>query len=378
MKKTQALTIVIHVTGWMLFLCIPVFFVSQNQRINYPLLSLKIFLFGLYYVAFFYTNIWQLIPKLYLKKKQVFYFSLMAILLVATIFLKPFDRLIANPPRSDGQTENFNSNPPPLRSMDMPPPASGDRFGPRPRKGSGPMRPPNRMIFDIISIVLFLLVWAVGYALQLVSLWKNTESRAVQAEAERAKAELSFLKARIHPHFLFNTLNNIYSMALISHDQTAASILRLSNIMRYITDDVVNDFVPLDNELQCVDNYISLQKLRLNKNTPVNYKLTGDTGNKLIAPLILMPFVENVFKYGVSNHQLSLINLKVEIASNALYFYATNRIVPAQLTQERSGIGIANTRQRLALLYPERHLLLIKETEELYTVELTIYFDAIN
>lgn len=377
MKKTQILTVVIHIIGWMLFLCIPVFFVSQNRMQDFQRLSLNILLFCLYYVAFFYANTEFFIPKLYLRRKQVIYFSLIAILLTVTVFAKPFDRLIATGGETSGQLnrefDRFGERPPPRDLPAFEPGSSSPRDlrDDRPRGAGG-------MLVDIISIVLFLLVWAVGYALQLVTLWKSTETRAVHAEAERARAELSFLKARINPHFLFNTLNNIYSMAMINHEQTAASVLKLSNIMRYITDDIVNDFVLLENEVQCIDNYISLQRLRLNKNTPVNYVLKGDPGGKMIAPLILMPFIENVFKYGVSNHQPSPINIKLEITEKSIYFYASNRIIPLQFSSERSGIGVSNTRQRLELLYPKRHLLLIKSTEEQFTVELTIYFEGAN
>src|SRR6201999_506982 len=103
--------------------------------------------------------------------------------------------------------------------------------------------------------------------------------------------------------FLFNTLNNIYTLAVIQDEHAPDSILKLSNIMRYVTDDTREDFVPLQSEVDCINDYIELQKLRLGTKTQVDFKITGDIESKQIAPLILMTFIENVFKYGISKHE---------------------------------------------------------------------------
>src|SRR6202008_3873902 len=110
------------------------------------------------------------------------------------------------------------------------------------------------------SLFIFIMIIALSTAAVINQQWRLTEQRAIQAEVDKANAELSFLKAQINPHFLFNTLNNIYTLAINNNEHTADSIMKLSNIMRYVTDEVGEDFVPVQNELDCIDNYIELQR----------------------------------------------------------------------------------------------------------------------
>src|SRR5437773_3176321 len=212
--------------------------------------------------------------QLWLKKKYVYYAATVIILFVGIYFLKPFDHLLRH-------------NRPP----DMPP---GNR---RPMDRGGPR-------FDIISIILFVMTWSLSTALSIIKEWRTTLQKVSRAEADKVKAELAFLKAQINPHFLFNTLNNIYSLAITKNENTSFAVMKLSNIMRYVTDDATNDFVPLQMEIDCINDYIELQRLRLSKKAEINFAVSGNTEDKQIAPLILMTFVENVFKYGISTHEL--------------------------------------------------------------------------
>lgn len=148
-------------------------------------------------------------------------------------------------------------------------------------------------------------------AIQIMRQWQLSEERAKQAELDKTSAELSFLKAQINPHFLFNTLNNIYTLAVIQDEHAPDSILKLSNIMRYIADDTRGDFVPLIYEISCINDYIELQKLRLCSKIRIDLKVTGNVESKDIAPLILMTFVENIFKYGTSNHEQSTVSINI-------------------------------------------------------------------
>ncbi|PIQ21896.1 MAG: histidine kinase, partial [Cytophagales bacterium CG18_big_fil_WC_8_21_14_2_50_42_9] len=191
-------------------------------------------------------------------------------------------------------------------------------------------------------------------------------------EADKATAELSFLKAQINPHFLFNTLNNIYSLAVMQSPNTATSIMKLSNIMRHVTDDVSEDFVSLSSEVTCIRDYIDLQKLRLSKNTQIDFSVSGNLEQKSIAPLILMTFIENVFKYGISNRHPAQINIKLKAEENLIQFSCQNQIFETSRNTERTGIGLANTRQRLAHLYPDKHTLNISSENNLFTVTLTL------
>ena len=193
-----------------------------------------------------------------------------------------------------------------------------------------------------------------------------------QAEAEKARAELAFLKAQINPHFLFNTLNNIYSLALTKNDDTPFAVMKLSNIMRYLTDDATHDYVALQSEVECISDYIELQKLRLNQKTEINFSVNGWLDEKQISPLILITLVENVFKYGVSNHEHSPLTIRISADERTITLFCQNRVFNTLRKVEREGIGIGNTKQRLQLLYPNKHLLNITSDKGLYTILLTV------
>jgi LytS/YehU family sensor histidine kinase len=249
------------------------------------------------------------------------------------------------------------------------------RGAPPPGGGFSRLRrqPPGmRHPVDLFAVFLLCTIWALSTAIRITQQWQQTEKRAVKAEADKANAELSFLKAQINPHFLFNTLNNIYSLAVRQNENTAASIMKLSNIMRYVTDDVNRDYVSLQSEVECITDYIDLQRLRLSKKVYVDFAVTGNTEGKKIPPLVLMTFIENVFKYGISSHEPSGINIKLFAEEKTITFFCQNKLFSTERKAERTGIGISNTRQRLLHLYPNRHLLNITTDDGLYTVQLTL------
>lgn len=263
----------------------------------------------------------------------------------------------------------FRPVPPPMNERpDRPSPAFNDMpQGPPPADNAG-----KRNRADIVSIILFITVWSLGTAICIIRQWRITEQKMIQAEADKANAELSFLKAQINPHFLFNTLNNIYSLAITKDDNAAASIMKLSNIMRYVTDDVHEDFVPLDNEIEYLDDYIDLQKMRLGSTTIIDFSVQGNTSTKKIAPLLLMTFIENVFKYGISKHEASVITIKITATETSIDFFCQNRLFEKKRNIERTGIGLSNTRQRLQHLYMNKHVLNIDEGNNLFTVQLSL------
>ena len=227
--------------------------------------------------------------------------------------------------------------------------------------------------FDVISFFIFLMIIALSSAMRIMQQWQMTEQRATQAEADKVSAELSFLKAQINPHFLFNTLNNIYTLAVMKDDNAPDSILKLSNIMRYVTNDATQDFVPLVHEIDCINDYIELQRLRLGEKTQLELEISGAIEDKKIPPLILMTFIENVFKYGVSKHHQSAIVIKLKGDDTGISFFCQNRIFPEKEEKRREGIGLRNTQKRLAHLYPGKYILDINTDNHLYTVKLILH-----
>ncbi len=192
------------------------------------------------------------------------------------------------------------------------------------------------------------------------------------AESEKAKAELAFLKSQINPHFLFNTLYSIYYLTLKKSDDAPEAVMKLSDIMRFVLTETQSDFVPLQKEIEYIEKYIDLQKLRISEKTKVNYTLEGDLSSLQIAPLILIPFVENAFKYGVSSCVNTSINLTIQIVDNKMDFKLSNKKIESDSETESSQIGIDNVQQRLRLIYPQKHNLSINDEEEYYSVTLSI------
>ena len=358
MVPSKAVRITIHIAGWLLFFSLIIGFIGSNSRDEIRIkqfLSIPYLLFFSLYIFIFYFNSELLIPALYLQRKYFYYFFIILLFFAAVYFLQPFDQIIRN------QEHRFDRLPP-SGMHGFPPPPDMHRLP--------PSRSPEKI--DIVSIVLFIMVWSLSTALQIIKQWRRSEQRAVRAEADKAQAELSFLKAQINPHFLFNTLNNIYSQAITKSENTGDSIMKLSNIMRYLTDEAGQDFVPLKNEVNCIKDYIDLQRMRLSNKVQLEFNVTGDLEGKLIAPLILMSFIENVFKYGVSSHEESNINIQLSTGQNSIIFRCQNKIIGSMKNEDRTGIGISNTKQRLEFLYPGKHILHISTDSQFYIVELTL------
>ena len=370
MNKARLNTVLIHIAGWLLFYSLPVIFIISRAGGNRQLFSnnvLDVFSFAIY-IAIFYLNTYFLLPALFFRRKKILYFSVLALSLAAVFFLKPFDRMANDSQLNRGSAE-FRPPPP---EMDWPHQRpNGNR--PPPELDSPEERLSRGAHIDIISIALFILVIVLSIALIIEKRWRIAVENAARAETDKANAELSFLKAQINPHFLFNTLNNIYSLAVTKNEHVADAIMKLSNLMRYVTDDVNENFVSLDKELDSIKDYISLQRLRLGKKVSIDLTIEGVTGEKTIAPLILMPFVENAFKHGISNAEVSDIIIKLSATENYIDFFTTNKLFDTPRSTHRTGIGNANTKKRLKQLYPEKHVLTIGSENGLYTVHLLLY-----
>lgn len=377
MRNFKAFTVGIHIAGWILFMAFPLLFLNNGRESGYSLALLHTtpyWLFCFTYIFLFYLNTRFIIPRFFLKKHYVDYAIIALVLLSCVYFLQPFDRLL----RSTGGWDSHNAQHmgPPPGGYNQPPPPDGqhlsfrnDDHGPGP---GGPPRDPRRHHIDVTSLFLFLMIMALSTATKTVEQWQLTEQRAARAEADKTSAELSFLKAQINPHFLFNTLNNIYTLAITKSDYTADSIMKLSNIMRYVTDDVIEDFVPLQSEIECIADYIELQRLRTGKNTKIEFAVTGNTDFKKIPPLVMMTFVENVFKYGISKHEPSFVNISIDMDNTQIRFFCQNQVFATRAESSRTGIGIKNTKQRLDYLYADEYFLDISNDGQLYTVLLIL------
>jgi LytS/YehU family sensor histidine kinase len=239
------------------------------------------------------------------------------------------------------------------------------------KTGPPPMHKPHNEGSKLFFIFGHNLVFFLGMV--FFSLMLQINNRWRKAEKEKLKAELSYFKAQINPHFLFNSLNTIYSLAIQKADNTPEAVVKLSGMMRYVISDASHDFVPLENEISYITDYIELQKIRFGDTVTIDYQPCDPGPVKYIAPLILIPFIENAFKFGVNPEADSLIVIMINITGPELHLHVFNiKVSIRQESETVGGLGISNARQRLALLYPDNHRLLIDDAEDKFTVDLYI------
>ncbi len=205
--------------------------------------------------------------------------------------------------------------------------------------------------FSLMIVTLLLCLMAIGVALSIRYMMLRSERKQKEVEAE-----LAWLKNQINPHFLFNTLNNISSLAQIDGDQTQEAIMQLSDLLRYAMYETNKPKVRLDGEVEFMQNYINLMKLRCNEMTKVNYQLSIINYQLELAPLLFISLVENAFKHGMNSNTPATIDIRLEQQGDMLVFNCDNTNNPKP-TKDRSGsgIGLENTRRRLDLLYPGRY-----------------------
>ncbi len=199
----------------------------------------------------------------------------------------------------------------------------------------------------------------------------STQNEKMVLLEEKKSAQLSFLKNQVNPHFIFNTLNNIYSLVSSGSDKALPSIEKLSALMRYMYKDSEADFVSLQNEKDYLDSFIELQRIRLSNQQSVQYIFEGNITNQKIAPLILIPFIENMFKHGIINHVDKPLQIKIAVNGTTLEMQTSNFINTLH-KDEASGIGLQNVQKRLSLLYPNNHALTINNNAEIYICQLQI------
>ena len=324
------------------FLAFPIllFYETRNvKQYGNPVASPYYWLFTISFIALFYGFTYYVIPRFLLKKKYVTFAGLVLLLFAFFFLLKPFDLLFGD---------------------------ISHRLRGKPEPEYDPFT------FDILTIVVFFMVVALGLSIQIAKQWQISTRRALQAETDKANAELAFLKAQVNPHFLFNTLNTIYTLILTKNELAGDAVMKLSNIMRYITDDATADFVTLEKEVAFVTDFINLQRLQHGKKVEVDFSVSGNLEDKRIAPLILLTYIENAFKYGLSTHEKAQITVRVKAGENEIDFFCQNRIFNTPRVTERTGIGLLNTQKRLDFLYPNKHTLTTSAQGELYTVTLKL------
>jgi hypothetical protein len=334
-RKSQI--IILHIIGSLAFLSIPVFSspdFNSGQNLFEITPFLQNFLRYILLLLYFYLSHYWLLPKLFFQNKKIVFFIVTLIVLFVVLkipdLLFPFEFNHHRPPRMRGA--------------------------------------PRRMLFHFFEggFFQFFFVGVISYLFKInhhFDLVKN----------EKQVAEISYLKAQINPHFLFNTLNSLYALTITKSDEAPQAVLKLSSMMRYVVTESTQEFVTLQKEINYINDYIDLQKLRMEESTNFSYTITGNPIGKTIAPLILIPFIENAFKYGLNPEENSNISIQITIQNNKLILEAKNKMVVHEVPDDlKTEKGIENTTKRLEFMYPNKHSLSIKEENNTYCILLEI------
>ncbi len=199
-----------------------------------------------------------------------------------------------------------------------------------------------------------------------------------EIEAEKNKAELKALQSQINPHFLFNSLNSIYSLSRKKSDEVPRKIVQLSDLLRHVIYDSEHDFIPLEKEISMIRNYVELQNLRSVEEQRIKIEVTGEPEGKWIAPMLILPFIENSFKHGIKGGQPdAFVRIQFTVAGTLLTLLIQNSKGKAKRAEvsEKHGIGIENVRKRLELIYPKTHVLRVDNGEKEFSVHLQIHLN---
>lgn len=344
--KNLPLRIVLHIAGWILLYLLPPLVIQTEVRLPS---NFGDYMYWIIVIVFFYINFLWLIPRYLSKRRFTPYFLGIFLMLATTYFVN----------------ETYHRR---AREVEM-----ARNSDERPRNDESPRRKSPRFRGYFSSLFCFA-VLALGTSIRVTESWYENEKQKKEMENQKLGAELSLLKSQINPHFFFNTLNSIYSLAIIKSDRTPEAVVKLSEIMRYIIYDTERKLVPLSKEIEYIANYIELQRLRLPDDIKVKFTTNLGESDAVIEPLLLLPFVENAFKHGVDVEKGGKITISINLTGQELRLHVENPLVENNYSQVngQSGVGMNNTLKRLKLLYQDRYTLSAGPVKKNYVVDLVL------
>ena len=322
------------------------------------------------FLAFFLVHNFILAPLLIYRHKRWLY----GLSMLCMIGLFAFFQFNQRP-------HEFRHQPRPMHRMEMhnPPPHEHRPDFHKPRHN----RPPGYMSErDIAFIVMLILMCGINLSAKYYFKTRNDQKKLLRLEKENLEQQLEYLKYQINPHFFMNTLNNIHALVDIDTEKAKSTILELSKMMRFVLYEGNKKGVPLTREFDFIRNYITLMRLRYTDKVKIQINLPQQAPDLMIPPLMLITFIENAFKHGISYQHDSFIDVKVEIAGTELHFSCRNskaeksneerQRIGDGTSEMKGGVGLANVRQRLKLLYDSRFTLKIQDNPDYYSVQLNI------
>ena len=336
--------ILIHILGIIAFLSIPVL---TSPDLGLGMMKVdgfkRNFISYILLTVFFFANYYFLMPKFYFSKRTYLYvcFLIFCYFVVSAIpdlfFAMPHPHM-------------------PMGDMGGPPPMH-DRHGPM---------ADFFIASDGGNFFKFMLVLSLSFVIKI-------NNQLTEMHSEKLKAEVSYLKAQINPHFLFNTLNSLYALTIAKSDAAPDAVIKLSNMMRYVVTESSSDFVPLEKEINYITDFVDMQRLRISDEANLEYTVTGNPQGKSIAPMVIIPFIENAFKYGVNAEEDWHISIAIKIVANHFILDVANNKVKVSFPDDHATEqGIENTSKRLEFIYPGEHELILNDKPDSYHVHLKI------
>lgn len=251
-------------------------------------------------------------------------------------------------------------------------PVNGLPFQPPPHSGAFEKRGMPSPFF--INFLILTVTYVSAIFLETFVFAQKKEEALILSKSETMETELKFLKSQINPHFLFNSLNNIYALSAIDSQRTQESILYLSDMLRYVLYECEKPKVAIENEITYIEDFIKLFKLKSSKSYPIKTKFSVENPHLQITPMLLIPFVENAFKHSnIYNTLESFISIEIVATNDSIVFVIENSVNKEPVSKDAvGGIGIRNVKKRLSLLYPDHHELEITENSTTFRVELKL------
>lgn len=327
--RQKRLEITIHTISWLLVFTFPIMLTEWENKVNWTQ-YLRHNIISLSSLATFYINYLYLVPRYLLRNKGIiFLLSNALLILLMTVGLHYIHTSFLAPPLHKFQPNEFR------------------HFPPSPH----PWMPWGR------HLVMMAFVTGLSTAIRVSLRWQHTEERLIQSEREKMEAELKNLKNQLNPHFLLNTLNNIYALIDIDCIRAQNAVQELSKMLRYMLYDNQEAKVPLAKELEFIDNYIALMRIRLTNNVKVSVHLNAGKKELLISPLIFISLIENAFKHGISPTEPSFISISISghTTGNITCEIMNSNFPKSKTDKSGSGIGLRQVQRRLELSYPEHY-----------------------
>ncbi|GAA3620022.1 sensor histidine kinase [Flavivirga jejuensis] len=330
--------LIIQVILWLAFGLI----IWLNQGANSDILkeNLVVFVSQLCLIS---GLIFFMASKLFFKKKYVLFTVVSVIAIIVTTYI--LTELFAMPIEPHQPINDFSSLPPESR------------------------RPPSHFLFYLLILTI---TYILALSIEVFIHLRKKEEETIKAKNVNLLNELKLLKSQISPHFLFNSLNNIYTLAGMDSNKTQKSIIHLSDMLRYVLYECEQETVPIKKEVKYIENYLKLFALKSSKDYPISIELKISNNSIPIAPMLLIPFIENALKHSnIDDKKNSFINIEINADDKNIDFKVENSIPQKSFIKDDvGGIGLENVKKRLAIIYPEKHMLEISESNKIFIVKL--------